>query len=71
MWSLPVQILALGSLAVLTLAVLACGGDKEPADACASASGRAYRCGAIEPDRHSNALASFRDRGDGIGHRSR
>ena len=31
MWSLPVQILALGSLAVLTLAVLACGGDKEPA----------------------------------------
>ena len=31
MWSLPVRILALGSLAVLTLAALACGGDKEPA----------------------------------------
>ncbi len=26
---LPVRILALGSLAVLALAVLACGGDKE------------------------------------------
>ncbi len=31
MRSLPVQVLALGSLAVPTLAVLACGGDKEPA----------------------------------------
>ncbi len=31
MWSLPVRILALGSLAVLTLAVLGCSGDKEPA----------------------------------------
>ncbi len=29
MRSLPVRILALGSLAVLALAVLACGGDKE------------------------------------------
>ncbi len=31
MRSLPVRILTLGSLAVLMLAVLACGGDKEPA----------------------------------------
>ena len=31
MRSLPVGVLALGLLAILTPAVLACGGDKEPA----------------------------------------
>ena len=57
MWSLPVRILAVGSLAVLTLAALACGGDKEPtaptpAQAPADAPADAAQ---VEADRHSHS----------------